>query len=154
MNIENRIIELGLVLPAPRAPAFSYAAVSLHANLAWVSGQLPWRLDGSVPNGKLGAEISIEEGQESARCCVLNALSVLKQGLGSLNSVEKVIKLTGFVASATGFIEQPQVMDGASKLILDIFSERGKHARSAIGVAELPRGVPVEIEFVFAIKTE
>jgi enamine deaminase RidA (YjgF/YER057c/UK114 family) len=154
MNIENRIIELGLVLPAPRAPAFSYAAVSLHANLAWVSGQLPWRLDGSLPNGKLGAEISIEEGQESARCCVLNALSVLKQGLGSLNSVEKVIKLTGFVASATGFIEQPQVMDGASKLILDIFSERGKHARSAIGVAELPRGVPVEIEFVFAIKTE
>ena len=154
MNIENRIIELGLVLPAPRAPAFSYAAVSLHANLAWVSGQLPWRLDGSLPNGKLGAEISIEEGKESARCCVLNALSVLKQGLGSLNSVEKVIKLTGFVASATGFIEQPQVMDGASKLILDIFSERGKHARSAIGVAELPRGVPVEIEFVFAIKTE
>ena len=154
MNIENRIIELGLVLPAPRAPAFSYAAVSLHANLAWVSGQLPWRLDGSLPNGKLGAEISIEEGQESARCCVLNALSVLKQGLGSLNSVEKVIKLTGFVASATGFIEQPQVMDGASKLILDIFSERGKHARSARGVAELPRGVPVEIEFVFAIKTE
>ena len=154
MNIENRIIELGLVLPAPRAPAFSYAAVSLHANLAWVSGQLPWRLDGSLPNGKLGAEISIEEGQESARCCVLNALSVLKQGLGSLNSVEKVIKLTGFVASATGFIEQPQVMDGASKLILDIFSERGKHARSAIGVAELPRGVPVEIEFVFAIKVE
>ena len=154
MNIENRIIELGLVLPAARAPAFSYAAVSLHANLAWVSGQLPWRLDGSLPNGKLGAEISIEEGQESARCCVLNALSVLKQGLGSLNSVEKVIKLTGFVASATGFIEQPQVMDGASKLILDIFSERGKHARSAIGVAELPRGVPVEIEFVFAIKTE
>ena len=154
MNIENRIIELGLVLPAPRAPAFSYAAVSLHANLAWVSGQLPWRLDGSLPNGKLGAEISIEEGQESARCCLLNALSVLKQGLGSLNSVEKVIKLTGFVASATGFIEQPQVMDGASKLILDIFSERGKHARSAIGVAELPRGVPVEIEFVFAIKIE
>jgi len=154
MNIENRIIELGLVLPAPRAPAFSYAAVSLHANLAWVSGQLPWRLDGSLPNGKLGAEISIEEGQESARCCVLNALSVLKQGLGSLNSVEKVIKLTGFVASATGFIEQPQVMDGASKLILDIFSERGRHARSAIGVAELPRGVPVEIEFVFAIKVE
>ena len=154
MNIENRIIELGLVLPAPRTPAFSYAAVSLHANLAWVSGQLPWRLDGSLPNGKLGAEISIEEGQESARCCLLNALSVLKQGLGSLNSVEKVIKLTGFVASATGFIEQPQVMDGASKLILDIFSERGKHARSAIGVAELPRGVPVEIEFVFAIKTE
>ena len=154
MNIENRIIELGLVLPAPRAPAFSYAAVSLHANLAWVSGQLPWRLDGSLPNGKLGAEISIEEGQESARCCLLNALSVLKQGLGSLNSVEKVIKLTGFVASATGFIEQPQVMDGASKLILDIFSERGKHARSAIGVAELPRGVPVEIEFVFAIKVE
>ena len=154
MNIENRIIELGLVLPAPRAPAFSYAAVSLHANLAWVSGQLPWRLDGSLPNGKLGAEISIEEGQESARCCVLNALSVLKQGLGSLNSIEKVIKLTGFVASANGFIEQPQVMDGASKLILDIFSERGRHARSAIGVAELPRGVPVEIEFVFAIKVE
>ena len=154
MNIENRIIELGLVLPAPRAPAFSYAAVSLHANLAWVSGQLPWRLDGSLPNGKLGAEISIEEGQESARCCVLNALSVLKQGLGSLNSIEKVIKLTGFVASANGFIEQPQVMDGASKLFLDIFSERGRHARSAIGVAELPRGVPVEIEFVFAIKVE
>lgn len=154
MNFENRIIELGLVLPPPRAPAFSYAAVVLHGNLAWVSGQLPWRFDGSLPKGKLDAEISIEEGQEAARCCVLNALSVLKQRIGSLNSVEQVIKLTGFVASAAGFVEQPLVMDGASKLILDIFAETGRHARSAVGMAELPRGVPIEIEFVFAIKIQ
>ena len=95
---------------------------------------------------------SIEEGQEAARCCVLNALSVLKQRTGSLDSVEQVIKLTGFVASATGFVDQPLVMDGASKLILDIFGETGRHARSAVGMAELPRGVPIEIEFVFAIQ--
>ena len=117
-----------------------------------MSGQLPWRLDGSLPQGKLGAEVSLEQGQEAARLCVLNALSVLKSELGSLDRIARVIKLTGFVASASGFVNQPRVIDGASNLMLEIFAQAGQHARSAVGVAELPRSVPVEIEFVFALK--
>lgn len=152
MSIEGRLNELGLVLPEPKSPAFAYVPVVCEAGLAWVSGQLPWRLDGSLPQGKLGAEVSLEQGQEAARLCVLNALSVLKSELGSLDRIARVIKLTGFVASASGFVNQPRVIDGASNLMLEIFSQAGQHARSAVGVAELPRSVPVEIEFVFALK--
>lgn len=152
MSIEGRLNELGLVLPEPKSPAFAYVPVVCEADLAWVSGQLPWRLDGSLPQGKLGAEVSLEQGQEAARLCVLNALSVLKSELGSLDRIARVIKLTGFVASASGFVNQPRVIDGASNLMLEIFAQAGQHARSAVGVAELPRSVPVEIEFVFALK--
>ena len=152
MSIEGRLNELGLVLPEPKSPAFAYVPVVCEADLAWVSGQLPWRLDGSLPQGKLGAEVSLEQGQEAARLCVLNALSVLKSELGSLDRIARVIKLTGFVASASAFVNQPRVIDGASNLMLEIFAQAGQHARSAVGVAELPRSVPVEIEFVFALK--
>ena len=152
MSIEGRLSELGLVLPEPKSPAFAYVPVVCESGLAWVSGQLPWRLDGSLPQGKLGADVSLEQGQEAARLCVLNALSVLKSEIGSLDRIARVIKLTGFVASASGFVNQPRVIDGASNLMLEIFAQAGQHARSAIGVAELPRSVPVEIEFVFALK--
>jgi enamine deaminase RidA (YjgF/YER057c/UK114 family) len=120
--------------------------------MAWVSCQLPWRTDGTWPQGKLGAGVSIDEGREAARLCVLNALSVMRESLGSLDRIARVIKVTGFVASAPGFVDQPSVVDGASSLLLEIFGEAGRHARSAVGMAELPRAAPIEIEFVFAVK--
>ena len=151
MSIEKRLAGLGIVLPAPRAPAFSYVPVAVHGDLAWVSGQLPWRGDGSLPQGKLGGGLSVAEGKEAARLCILNGLAVLREAIGSLARVARVVKLVGFVASAQGFVEQPAVVDGASSLVGEVFGEAGRHARSAIGVAELPRGVPVEIEFVVAV---
>jgi len=151
MSVEARLAELGIVIPAPKAPAYAYVPVVLNGDLAWVSGQLPWRLDGSLPQGKLGAGVSIDDGREAARLCVLNALSVMRQALGSLDRIARVIKVTGFVASAPGFVEQPSVVDGASSLLLEVFGEQGRHARSAVGMAELPRSAPVEIEFVFAV---
>lgn len=150
MNIDARLLELGIELPVPRAPAFAYVPVACHGDLAWVSGQLPWRPDGSLPTGKLGAGVSVDQGREAARLCVLNALAVLRQTLGSLDRIVRVVKVTGFVASAPGFIEQPAVVDGASTLVREIFGEAGCHARSAVGMAELPRGVPIEVEFVVA----
>jgi len=152
MSIDARLAQLGIQLPAPRAPAYAYVPVACHGDLAWVSGQLPWRADGSLPQGKLGEGVSVEEGREAARLCVINALSLLRTQFGSLDRIVRVVKLTGFVASAQGFVDQPSVMDGASSLLLEIFSEAGRHARSAVGMAELPRSVPVEVEFVFAFK--
>jgi enamine deaminase RidA (YjgF/YER057c/UK114 family) len=152
MSIDARLAQLGIQLPPPKAPAYAYVPVACHGDLAWVSGQLPWRTDGSLPQGKLGAGVTVEEGREAARLCVLNALSLLKAQLGSLDHIVRVVKVTGFVASAPGFIDQPSVMDGASSLLLEIFGEAGRHARSAVGMAELPRAVPVEVEFVFAFK--
>jgi enamine deaminase RidA (YjgF/YER057c/UK114 family) len=152
MSVDSRLAELGLQVPAPRAPAYAYVPVVVHAGMAWVSGQLPWRTDGTWPQGKLGAGVSIDEGREAARLCVLNALSVMRESLGSLDRIARVIKVTGFVASAPGFVDQPSVVDGASSLLLEIFGEAGRHARSAVGMAELPRAAPIEIEFVFAVK--
>lgn len=152
MKFETRLAELGIVLPAPRAPAFAYVPVAVHGGLAWVSGQLPWEADGSLPKGKLGGGVSVEEGKRAARLCIVNGLSVLKAAIGSLDRVDRIVKVVGFVASAPGFVEQPAVVDGASSLLGEVFGEAGRHARSAIGVAELPRGVPVEVEFVAAVR--
>ena len=102
--------------------------------------------------GKAGGEIGLEQAQEAARACVLQALAQLEAVLGSLDRIERVLKVTGFVASAPGFSQQPQVIDAASELLVQLFGEHGRHARSAVGVAELPRGVPVEIELVAAVR--
>lgn len=151
MSIEARLKELGLVLPAPRAPAFAYVPVVVEGGLAWVSGQLPWRGEALAATGKLGAAVALATGQDCARLCLLNGLAVLQDALGTLDRVRRVVKLTGFVASAAGFSDQPKVIDAASALLGGIFGEAGRHARSAVGVAELPRDVPVEIEFVAAV---
>ena len=150
MTIRTRLQALDLSLPAPRKPAFSYQAVVVDQGLAWVSGQLPWHGDSMdlVHTGYLGATVDLDSGMACARSCVLNGLSVLEDALGDLSHVERIIKLVGFVASAPGFSEQPAVIDAASGLLIDVFGESGRHARSAVGVAELPRGAPVEIELV------
>lgn len=153
-EIENKLIALGYRLPAPIAPQFDYVPVTLHAGVAYVSGQLPRRDAATVITGKLGQDVEIELGREAAQLCVLHALSVLKALLGSLDRVERILKLTGFVASAPGFTQQPQVIDAASKLLRAVFGESGRHARSAIGVAELPRGAAVEIEMIVAVRQD
>ena len=152
MDIDGNLQRLGLRLPDPVAPAFQYVPVVVDDGLAWVSGQIP--RDGStiLYTGKVGAEVSLDQAQAAARACVLQGLSQLKQALGGFDRVRRVVKVTGFVASAPGFVQQPTVMDAASELLVQALGEAGRHARSAVGVAELPRGVPVEVELVVAVE--
>ena len=149
--IASRLADLGIVLPPAAAPAFQYVPLTVHERLAFVSGQLPRNAD-SLVTGKLGGELDLQQGREAARLCVLQALACLNQALGSLDRVERILKITGFVASAPGFNDQPKVIDAASELLVQIFAEAGKHARSAVGVSELPRNVAVEIELIVALR--
>ena len=153
--LSKRLQTLGIELPTPREPAFSYNAVVIDNGLAWVSGQLPW-LDGSnslVYSGRLGEHVNVTEGKSCARACILNGLAVLEETSGSLDRIERVVKLVGYVASAKDFHEQPAVIDAASNLLVEIFGDAGTHARSAVGVAQLPRGAPVEIELVVRLRS-
>lgn len=126
--------------------------VTLHRGVAYVAGQLP-KVDGEVRvKGKAGAAVSLETARGEARICILQGLACLKQALGSLDRIEQVLKVTGFVASAPGFNDQPKVLDAASDLLGEILGEAGRHARSAVGVAELPRDAAVEIELVVAYR--
>jgi enamine deaminase RidA (YjgF/YER057c/UK114 family) len=153
MSHEARLAELGIALPPVAAPAFDYVPAVVHGGLVWISGQLPRAADGSLPHlGRLGEDVDLETARKAAELCALQALAALRAAAGSLDRVERAIKVTGFVASAPGFVEQPRVIDAASNLLGKVFGEAGRHARSAVGVAMLPRGVPVEIEFVFALK--
>jgi enamine deaminase RidA (YjgF/YER057c/UK114 family) len=153
MSNEARLAELGITLPPVTPPAYDYVPAIVHGGLVWISGQLPRAADGSLPYlGRLGEEVDVETARKAAELCALQALAALRAATGSLDNVARAIKLTGFVASAPGFVEQPKVIDTASNLLGQVFGAAGQHARSAVGVAMLPRGVPVEIEFVFALK--
>ena len=153
MSHEARLAALGVTLPPVTAPAFDYVPAVAHGGLVWVSGQLPRAADGTLPVlGRLGDEVDVEAARRAAELCALQGLAVLRAAAGSLDAVARAVKVTGFVASAPGFVEQPKVIDAASNLLGQVFGEAGRHARSAVGVAMLPRGVPVEIEFVFALK--
>ena len=149
---EQRLTAKGYQLPAFPTPAYQYVAVVVHGGVAYVSGQIPREGNDIFVQGKVGEEVDLTTAQEAARRCVLSALAALKLELGSLDRVARVLKVTGFVASAAGFNQQPQVIDAASNLLVEAFGDAGRHARSAVGVAELPRGVPVEIEFVVAVR--
>ncbi|MCW5621645.1 MAG: RidA family protein [Burkholderiales bacterium] len=151
MDIEGNLQRLGLQLPEPVSPAFQYVAVVVNDGLAWVSGQIPRAGSRILYTGKVGAEVSLEQAQEAARICVLQGLSQLKAELNGLARVRRIVKVTGFVASSPGFVQQPVVMDAASELLVQLLGDAGRHARSAVGVAELPRGVPVEVEMVVAL---
>lgn len=153
MSIDARLAELGLTLPGPYPPHDPLDAVVTHNGVARTSGQLPRDETGAIVHqGLLGSEVTVEQGAEAARWCALNALSVLAAALGSLERVERVLTVLGFVASAPGFVEQPAVVDGASRLLADVFGPAGRHSRSAIGVAALPRGGAVEIEVAVAVR--
>lgn len=149
---DARLKELGLVLHGPHPPHDPLDAVVVHRGTARTSGQLP-RVGGRLTClGLLGQDVTVEEGAEAAAICALNALSVLRQALGSLDRIERVLSVTGYVASAPGFTEQPAVVDGASRVLHDVFGDAGRHTRSAIGVAALPRGGAVEIEVLAAVR--
>lgn len=150
MNWLGRLAELGLVLPPVATPAGAYLPAVRSGSLVFTSGQLP--LVGGVlaATGKLGAEIDPERGRQLARACALNALAAVDDLVG-LDAVLRVVKVVGFVASASGFTAQPTVLNGASELLHEVFGPAGTHARSAVGVAELPLGAPVEIELIVEV---
>lgn len=150
--IERRLEELGLELPEAVAPLYSYVPVMIHHGIAYVSGQVP-RINGEVPYpGKVGRDVTVDQAQELAEFCVLKGLSCLKAAIGSLDDVEQVLKVTGYVQTAPGFYEPSKVLDAASELLENIFGEKGRHARTAVGAAELPSNTPIEIDFVIAVK--
>jgi len=148
VDVDARLAELGIDLPEVGTPIASYIPLVVSGSFAFVSGQVP--ADGGQPvwTGRLGDAVRLEEGQQAARLCALRALAVLREGLGTLDRVRRIVKLTVFVASATDFSQQPAVANAASELFQDVFGEAGQHARSAVGVAALPLGVPVELELI------
>jgi len=151
MEIEKKLEEMGLKLPKPPMPGGSYIPVQIAGNLAFTAGQIA-SIDGERRYlGKVGDGVSLTEGVLSARDSCLNCLASLKQELGSLERVKKIVKVLGFVNSAPGFLEQPAVINGASDLLTALWGDIGKHARSAVGVAELPFGASVEIEMIVEI---
>ena len=142
-----RLRELGITLPSVAAPAGSYVPARRSGSLVFTAGQVPF-VDGTLAaTGKVGAEITLEQAADLARICALNALAAVDALVG-LDAVTGVVKVVGFVASAPGFTGQPGVINGASDLLAEVFGEAGRHARSAVGVAELPLGAPVEVELV------
>jgi len=152
MSFEKRLEELGLTLPTTPRPVANYVPAVLTGKLIFSSGQTP-TVDGRLTiQGKLGREVSIEQGQQAARAAVLNCLSAVRSVAGSLDEIVRVVKMTGYVASAEGFSAQPQVVNGASLLLEEIFGEAGKHARAALGLAELPGGAPVEVELIVEVR--
>ncbi len=151
MTPEERVRELCLAIPAASAPAGLYApAVRSGAHL-YVSGQLPMLNGELMRTGYCGAGLSADECAALARQCSLNALGAVRGELGSLDRVVRALRVAGYVASAPGFIDHPLVINGASQVLIDVFGEAGRHARVAIGVAELPRGAPVEVEYLFEV---
>lgn len=152
-RVRARLDELGLRLHGPHPPHDPLDAVVVHGGIARTSGQLP-RIDGELTCvGRLGDTVSVEDGTAAAAVCALNALAVLEVALGSLDRIERVLTVTGFVASAPDFHQQPAVIDGASRVLADVLGEAGRHTRSAVGVAALPRGGSVEIEVTVAVRT-
>ena len=150
MSASDRLAELGLTLPAVTAPVAAYVPTARTGNLVFTSGQLPF-VGGALPRtGRVGAEVSAEDATADARQCALNALAAVDAEVG-LDNVIRVVKVVGFVASAAGFNGQPAVINGASDLLGDVFGEAGRHARSAVGVAELPLGAPVEVELIVEV---
>lgn len=148
---EQRLAELGLSLPEMVRPMAAYVPTVRSGAFVYTAGQLPI-VDGALPRtGKLGAEVSTDQGRELAQQCALNALAAIKSEVGDLASVKRVVKVVGFVASAPEYYDQPEVINGASELLGAVFGEAGKHARSAVGVAVLPRNAPVEVEVIVEV---
>jgi enamine deaminase RidA (YjgF/YER057c/UK114 family) len=148
---EERLMELGLALPEPVTPLAAYVPVVRTGSHAYVSGQVPLADGEPVAVGRLGAEVDLDTGRAAARVCAVNILAALKAELGDLSRVARVVKLTVFVASEPGFTDQPKVANAASELLGEVFGDLGRHARSAVGVAGLPLGVPVEIEAIVEV---
>lgn len=147
MSIGTRLRELGITLPAPAAALANYVPAVSAAGLLFLSGHLS-RRDGSVVAGRLGVDIDVAGGHDLARLVAIDLLATAQQALGDLDGVRRVVRVVGMVNSGPGFTEQPAVIDGASDLLVEVFGERGRHARIALGVAQLPRGAALELEAI------
>ena len=152
-EIDAKLAELGLELPEPAAPVAAYVPVVIAGGLAHVSGQLPF-IDGVLVKGRLGADVDAGEGYDAARACGLMIVAQLRAALGSLDRVERIVKLGAFVNSTGDFTDQPKVANGASELMAALFGAAGKHARSAVGVPVLPLGAAVEIDAIVAVRAD
>ncbi|MBS0166765.1 RidA family protein [Nitrospira sp. CMX1] len=148
MSYEAKLKELGVTLPDPPKPVANYVPVVRVGDLLFLSGVLPSRDGQLIMTGKLGQELTMEQGKEASRVAVLNGLSIIRHAAGSLDRVRQIVKMVGHIASAPGFTDQPQVLNGASDLLVSVFGDAGRHARVAVGAAELPRQAPVEIELI------
>ncbi len=151
MSPEDKLKELGIELLEASSPLGSYIPFIKIGDLVFLSGILPLINGRLTRQGKVGKEVSLEEAREDARVVTVNALSILKTHLGNLNKIKRCIKVTGYIASDPDFTEQPKVLDAASDLLFEIFGEKGRHVRSAIGVSVLPLNSPIEIEFIFEV---
>jgi enamine deaminase RidA (YjgF/YER057c/UK114 family) len=151
MSYEDRLKQLEIELPQAPKPVATYIPAVRAGNLLFLSGVLPMQNGQLAYPGKLGRDLTVEQGMQAARTALLNALAIARQELGTLDRITRVVKVVGHVASAEGFTDQPQVLNGASDLLVEIFGDAGRHARVAIGAAELPRRAAVEIEVIFAV---
>jgi len=152
MSFEAKLTEMSIVVPEAPKPVAAYVPAVQVGDIIYTSGQIPF-VDGQIKyKGKLGKDVTIEQGYDAARVCVINALAAVKSLAGSLDNIEKIIKVVGFVNSAPGFTDQPKVINGASELLAEVFGEAGAHARSAVGVAELPIDSAVEVELIVKLK--
>ena len=154
MSVEDKLKALGLALPEAPKPVAAYVPAKRVGDLVFVSGQIPLK-DGKIAyQGKVGAARTQQEGYEAARLCALNALAALKALVGSLESVEEIVQVRGYVNCTPEFQNHPEVINGASELLVELFGERGQHARAAVGVSGLPRDATVEVELVVRVRTE
>jgi enamine deaminase RidA (YjgF/YER057c/UK114 family) len=150
-KVEARLASLGVALPAAPNPVANYVPSVIAGNLLFISGQISKAADGSIAKGRLGAGLSVAEGSAAARLCALNIIAQAKAAVGELDRIAHVVKLTGFVNASPDFTDHPQVMNGASDLMVEVFGDNGRHARAAVGVASLPMGCAVEVDAILLI---
>jgi enamine deaminase RidA (YjgF/YER057c/UK114 family) len=151
-NVEQKLTQLGLVLPETPKPVAAYIPAKQAGNLVFTAGQLPMVNGELISKGLLGQDVEIEEANKAARICTLNALAAIKGVVGDLDRIKQIVRVVGYVASVPTFTQQPAVVNGASELLLEIFGEGGKHARSAVGMAVLPLNASVEIELTVEVE--
>jgi enamine deaminase RidA (YjgF/YER057c/UK114 family) len=150
-KIEKRLAELGIILPTPPVPVANYVPTVFSGSLLFCSGQVSAAPGGTAVKGRLGAEVSLEQGKEAARICAINLLAQAKAALGELDRIKRCVRLGGFINSVPDFAQLPVVMNGASDLMVDVLGDAGRHARTTVGVAELPGDAAVEVEALFEV---
>ena len=151
MKIEDKLRQMGLELPEAPAPVAAYVPTVRTGNLVFVSGQVPREKGELMFRGRVGRDLSVDDGRAAARLCALNALAAIKKEIGDLDRIQRIVKVTGWVSSPGGFNDQPKVIDGASVFLVELFGEKGKHARAAVGTNELPMGAAVELELIVEV---
>jgi len=151
-KVEARLKSLGIALPAAPNPVANYVPSCLAGNLLFISGQISRRPDGAVTTGRLGANLTVDQGRAAARLAALNVLAQVKAAVGDLDRIAQVVRLTGFVAAAPDFTDHPQVVNGASDLMVEVLGDKGRHTRAAVGVSGLPMGCAVEVDAILLIE--